>query len=68
MNEPIYLDNAATTAVCPAAEAAFLQAAKQFGNPSSLHALGFAAERLVAEARASIIFKFDACFAIRIFE
>ena len=54
MNEPIYLDNAATTAVCPAAEAAFLQAAKQFGNPSSLHALGFAAERLVAEARASI--------------
>ncbi len=51
MSDLIYLDNAATTAVCPQAAAAFSEAAQQFGNPSSLHELGFAAERLVAGAR-----------------
>lgn len=54
LNTPIYLDNAATTAVCPEAAAAFLAAAQQFGNPSSLHQFGFAAERLVTEARSAI--------------
>ena len=50
-----YLDNAATTPVCPEALAAFSRAAETvFANPSSLHAAGFAAERLVAESRAGL--------------
>ncbi|MBQ5973922.1 MAG: cysteine desulfurase, partial [Oscillospiraceae bacterium] len=51
----VYLDNAATTPVCPEALAAFSRAAETvFANPSSLHAAGFAAERLVAESRAAL--------------
>ena len=48
----IYLDNAATTSVCPEAVAAAVDAmTKTYGNPSSLHKLGFAAERLLQQAR-----------------
>ncbi|HHX73183.1 MAG TPA: cysteine desulfurase [Clostridiales bacterium] len=51
----IYLDNAATTAVCPEAVAAAIDAMTQnFGNPSSLHKLGFSAERLLEKARATV--------------
>ncbi|SEF00531.1 cysteine desulfurase family protein [Ruania alba] len=49
-----YLDHAATTAVRPAAAAAFAEALEQVGNPSSLHASGRTARRLVEEARESI--------------
>ena len=51
----IYFDNAATTQVMPeAAQAAVSAMCEDFGNPSSLHALGFTAEKLVKEARAVI--------------
>ena len=50
-----YLDNSATTKVCPqAAEKAAFMMTECFGNPSSLHSLGFAAERELELARASV--------------
>lgn len=48
----IYLDNAATTRVCPeAAEAALNAMLNDYGNPSSTHAKGRAALKLVTNAR-----------------
>ncbi|UFU02095.1 cysteine desulfurase [Ruania suaedae] len=49
-----YLDHAATTPVRPGAAAAYAEALEQVGNPSSLHAAGRSARRLVEEARESI--------------
>ena len=47
-----YLDNSATTQVLrPVAEKALELMVGQYGNPSSLHALGFRARQLVEEAR-----------------
>lgn len=52
---PIYLDNAATTAVCPeAVEAAVEAMTLTYGNPSSPHAAGRAAEQLVKAGRAQV--------------
>ncbi|MDR1387318.1 MAG: cysteine desulfurase [Propionibacteriaceae bacterium] len=51
---PVYLDHAATTPLRPAARAAWLTAADQVGNPSSLHQPGRAARRLVEEAREQV--------------
>ena len=51
----IYLDNAATTAVCP--EAAELMAkvmTRSFGNPSSTHAMGREARQLLEDARGAV--------------
>ncbi len=46
-----YLDNSATTCVCKeAAEAAYSAMMDNYGNPSSLHAMGFSAERTVRDA------------------
>ncbi|MBQ9745500.1 MAG: cysteine desulfurase, partial [Clostridia bacterium] len=47
-----YLDNSATTPLCPAA-AEKMKAVMEttFGNPSSLHTLGMEAEKTVSEAR-----------------
>lgn len=51
----VYLDNAATTKMSPAALAAQTRLSQEiFANPSSLHAAGFAAEREVEAARAAI--------------
>lgn len=51
----IYLDNAATTRVCEAAQTAALHAMSDaYGNPSSLHRKGLEAERLVIETRKAI--------------
>lgn len=48
----IYLDNSATTKVCPEAAAAVMAAmTENFGNPSSGHALGRAAGELLASSR-----------------
>ena len=48
----VYLDNSATTAVCPAAaEKAVYMMTNCFGNPSSLHTLGFHAEQEMTAAR-----------------
>ena len=44
----IYLDNSATTALCPEAIAAMRQVMEDiYGNPSSLHAVGLEAEKIV---------------------
>lgn len=51
----IYLDNAATTKVCPeAAEAAINMMTVDFGNPSSLHGPGRTARAALKEARAAV--------------
>lgn len=50
-----YLDNSATTAVCPqAVDKATYMMRECFGNPSSLHAVGFAAERELEQARRQV--------------
>lgn len=51
----IYLDNAATTAVVPAAlEAAWPWLTSEFGNPSSSHELGLRAKSALDDARTRI--------------
>ena len=50
-----YLDNSATTAVCPqAADAAVRMMTVCYGNPSSLHTMGIEAEKALSAARASV--------------
>jgi cysteine desulfurase len=57
----IYLDNAATTQPHPAVVEAMSRAlGEEWGNPSSLHRRGLAAERLVREARAAVAGTLDA--------
>lgn len=47
----IYLDNSATTRVCkPAADAALECMTEAFGNASSLHRMGFEAEKIIEKA------------------
>src|SRR4051812_12187033 len=46
-----YLDHAATTPMLPEALDAYVAAARDVGNPSSLHAAGRGARRLVEESR-----------------
>ena len=51
----IYLDNAATTRVCPeAAQAALAAMTEEYGNPGSTHARGRAAKKIVDRARAQV--------------
>ena len=50
-----YLDNSATTQVCPeAAQAALSAMTQEFGNPSSTHTVGREAKKLLDRSRASI--------------
>ncbi len=49
-----YLDNAATTAVLPAAREAAIRAMEEFGNPGSLHALGTRARKVLEDSRKAI--------------
>ena len=49
-----YLDHAATTPMLPEAIDAYVDAARQVGNASSLHAAGRGARRLVEESRERI--------------
>lgn len=49
-----FVDHAATTPMLPQARQAWLDATELAGNPSSLHAAGRAARRIVEEARESI--------------
>lgn len=51
----IYLDNAATTRVCPEAAAAAAAAmTEQYGNPSSTHRMGREAGKLLDASRAAV--------------
>lgn len=53
--KPIYLDNAATTQVSPEVVAAMSQVmSEDFGNPSSRHSMGLAAERHLRDARRAV--------------
>jgi cysteine desulfurase len=49
-----YLDHAATTPILAEALDAYVTAAREIGNPSSLHAAGRGARRLVEESREQI--------------
>ena len=52
----IYFDNSATTKICEEALEKYIEVSRNFyGNPSSLHAMGFNAEKLLAQARADIL-------------
>ena len=50
----IYLDNSATTPLCKKAIENINKAIETFGNPSSLHSIGFEAEKLKESARDNI--------------
>ena len=50
----IYLDNSATTPLCQKAIENINKAIETFGNPSSLHSIGFEAEKLKESARDNI--------------
>jgi cysteine desulfurase len=54
MKPPVYLDHNATTPVRPEAAAAVAAALSTVGNPSSVHAFGRAARRLLEEAREEV--------------
>lgn len=55
MNE-IYFDNSATTALCKDAKEAMTNIIENiYGNPSSLHSVGLAAEKAVNEARNDVM-------------
>ena len=56
----VYLDHAATTPVLAEAAEAFLAQLRRTGNPSSLHAAGRAARRVVEESRERIAQALDA--------
>lgn len=51
----IYLDNSATTRICDEALDEYVRVSKEcYGNPSSLHGMGFSAEKLIDAARGEI--------------
>ena len=54
LNQWIYLDNSATTALCQEAKTAMTEAMEVFGNPSSLHGAGQAAHGLLEKARGQV--------------
>lgn len=55
MLSPTYLDNSATTRVCDAAaQAAYRLMTEVYGNPSSLHSMGFHAEQELTAARRQV--------------
>ncbi len=54
----IYLDNSATTPLCDSAIKAMTEAMGCYGNPSSLHSVGLAAQKVVDEARNSLGYAF----------
>lgn len=56
MGRLIYLDNSATTRICEEALEVYARVAREeFGNPSSLHALGFHAEKIIDDARRMVL-------------
>lgn len=49
-----YLDNAATTELIPCVKDAITASLDMFGNPSSLHSIGYSSEKLINSAKAEI--------------
>ena len=58
--DPVYLDHAATTPMRPEAIAAMTEELAHLGNPSSLHAAGRRARRVVEESREQLAEVFGA--------
>lgn len=54
-DKEIYLDNSATTPLEDPVREKMTRASYVYGNPSSLHSAGLAAEKLVSEARAQVL-------------
>lgn len=53
--EEVYFDNSSTTKVCESAAAKALEVmTEHYGNPSSLHTMGFEAERELTAARTAV--------------
>lgn len=50
----IYFDNSATTQLCAEAVNKMKEAMECYGNPSSLHSVGYRASEILAEARSSV--------------
>lgn len=50
----IYLDSAATTSVSRKSVEAFVKSCDDFGNPSSVHSLGFSARKTLESARETV--------------
>lgn len=64
----IYLDNSATTKICDEALEKYVSVCKEcYGNPSSLHGLGFEAEKAINSARNEILLSLGARGASVIF-
>ena len=55
MNKLIYLDNSATTGLCPEAARAMTEALSSFANPSSLHSAGSEAADLLGSSRRTLL-------------
>jgi len=55
MTKEIYLDNSATTPLSSAARSAIEECLEEYGNPSSLHALGQRAEKRIKAAREAVL-------------
>ena len=51
----IYLDNSATTVLCEGARSRMNEAMDCFGNPSSLHSVGYEASVMLGEARQTVL-------------
>ena len=56
MEREIYLDNSATTPLCSEAIDAINDAVRAFANPSSLHAAGLEAHKIVDGARSQLLY------------
>lgn len=54
LQEIIYLDNASTTKPSEGVKRAVLEAMESFGNPSSMHRMGLAAEKIVKKSREQV--------------
>ena len=55
MQREIYLDNSATTRISEEALEKYIEISREcYGNPSSLHKMGFNAERVLSEARDTV--------------
>ena len=56
MEKHIYFDNSATTKICPEALGKYIELSEScYGNPSSLHAYGYLAERELERSREIIL-------------
>jgi len=51
----IYLDNSATTELCESAKSSIVRSLENYGNPSSLHSIGFAANKELTQARGALM-------------